>query len=71
MKPYLSESREVIIASTNAESINLPLHNGKKIIGSARHEHDGVAVNLYFLDDGTDVMVDDNGKAVKKWPGEK
>ncbi len=71
MKPYLSESCERIIADSNAFGIKLPLHNGKKVVGSVRRENNGVAVNLYFFEDGTDVMVDDAGKKINKWPGDE
>ena len=41
----------------------------KQIMGHARIQHPGqAAVNRYILEDESEVMEDDTGKPVAKWP---
>ncbi len=68
MKPLLSTT-DLESAKADAIEIGLPKRGGKQVIGHARHcDSQGKAVNLYFLEDGSEVMVDDANKTVKKWP---
>jgi|GEM_PF-6120563 len=58
------KSKKIIEASKHFEKID-----NKQIVGHSRVKHPNQpAVNLYVLEDGTEVMEDDEGKAVTKWP---
>lgn len=68
MKPVLSVQNNEA-TKIKAIEAGLGIKNGKQIVGMGQVKNPGkLAVNLYILEDDSEIMEDEKGNAVKEWP---